>query len=286
MKPLLCVCAIICIFILQACTAKDKASMVSGGEQTRKLVWAEEFNYTGLPDSSKWSYENGFVRNGEPQYYTVKRLENCHVENGMLVIEARKETWPNAAYKAGSTNASQKDSLAAYTSASINTLGKQTWQYGRIEVRAKLPAGKGSWPAIWMMGENRAQIGWPGCGEIDIMEFLGKDPTTVYATMHYPDTTASGNSSLGGKYITTNIADSFHVYAIEWDSNQISFYFDDKKYFVFDIKNSQHTSFNPFQKKCYLLLNLALGKQGSWPGPTDDAILPFRYYVDYVRVYQ
>ena len=273
------------LMIASACNVKSKADIVPV-DPARKLVWSDEFNYSGLPDSAKWGYENGFVRNSEPQYYTTKRLENCRVENGMLVIEARKETWHNAAYKPGSSNPSEKDSLAYYTSASINTLGKQAWQYGRIEVRAKVPAGKGTWPAIWMMGENRPQVGWPACGEIDIMEFLGKDTTTVYGTMHYPDTTVSKKGSQGGKAITQNAANGFHIYAIEWDKQKISCFYDEQKYFVFDIKNSQHTSFDPFNKKCYLLLNLAMGKAGSWPGPTDDSILPIQYYIDYVRVYQ
>ncbi|MEO5683240.1 MAG: glycoside hydrolase family 16 protein [Chitinophagaceae bacterium] len=279
---------LLCILLLTvACNAQRKADIIPVSPSVeKKLVWAEEFNYSGLPDSTKWGYELGFVRNQEPQYYTSKRLDNARVENGMLVIEARKENFPNAAYKPGSTVASQKDSLAAYTSASINTLNKQTWQYGRIEVRAKVPAGKGTWPAIWMMGENRPQVGWPDCGEIDIMEFLGKDPSTVYATIHYPDTNAAKYKSMGGKTVTTDASSDFHVYAIEWNKDSIVFYFDAQRYFAFDIKKSQHTSFNPFQKKNYLLLNMALGHQGAWPGPTDDNILPIRYYVDYVRVYQ
>jgi len=271
------------VLLLAACNAHKGADLVAPNPPAeRKLVWSDEFNYSGLPDTTKWGYEEGFVRNQEPQYYTIRRLENCRVENGMLVIEARKETWPNAAYKPGSA----QDSVAAYTSASINTLYKQAWQYGRVEVRAKLPAGRGTWPAIWMMGENRPQVGWPSCGEIDIMEFLGKDPSTVYGTVHYPDTTASKYGSLGGKIAINNAADDFHLFAIEWDRQKISFYYDTQQYFVFDVKNSQHTSANPFQRKCYLLLNLALGRQGSWPGPTDDSILPCRYYIDYVRVYQ
>src|ERR1700761_1435709 len=107
----------------------------------KKLVWADEFNYKGLPDKSKWAYENGFVRNSEPQYYTTGRLENCRVENGMLIIEARKEEYPNAKYKAGSANWAEKDQFAHYTSASLITKGKADWQYGRIEVRAKVPGG-------------------------------------------------------------------------------------------------------------------------------------------------
>ncbi|MDR3246305.1 MAG: glycoside hydrolase family 16 protein, partial [Prevotellaceae bacterium] len=130
--------------------------------QTNKweLIWSDEFNYSGLPNSRKWNYEEGFVRNREAQYYTKARLENAKVENGELVITARKE-----AYDA-----------ASYTSASINTRGKFEFQGGRIEVRAKLPEGRGVWPAIWTLGTNINKVGWPVCGEIDIMEFVGYEP--------------------------------------------------------------------------------------------------------------
>lgn len=126
-----------------------------------ELIWNDEFNANGLPDSSKWGYEVGFVRNKEKQYYTKTRIENCYQKNGSLVIESRKESYKDA----------------DYTSASINTLGKYAIEGNvRIEVRAKLPEGRGIWPAIWMMGTNITEVGWPKCGEIDIMEFVGHTP--------------------------------------------------------------------------------------------------------------
>lgn len=278
-------CLIPFIMLLTACN-RHQQPVPSPASPVRKLVWSDEFDYTGLPDPAKWGYEEGFVRNNEPQYYTSARLANSRVENGLLILEAHKENWRNAYYVPGSTKPGEKDSLAKYTSASINTLTKQTWLYGRIEVRAKLPTGKGTWPAIWMMGENRAQLGWPRCGEIDIMEFLGKDPFTVYATVHYPDTTARGYSSAGTSLKIPDPSQDFHIYALEWNADKIDVFFDNKLYLSFPNKKANHTGQDPFRKKNYLLLNLALGHEGGWPGPTDDAILPARYYIDYVRVYQ
>nr|WP_262919837.1 glycoside hydrolase family 16 protein [Niabella hibiscisoli] len=160
-----------------------------------------------MPDSTKWGYESGLVRNKEPQYYTVKRQENCRVENGSLVIEARKEPYEGA----------------AYTSASLTTLGKRSFRYGRIEVRAKVPKGLGSWPAIWMLGTNRGPVKWPHCGEIDIMEFVGKDSSLVYGTLHYSDKEQKyqmkgAKPAMGAPY------NDYHLYAIERTADVISFF--------------------------------------------------------------
>ncbi|MDQ1090532.1 beta-glucanase (GH16 family) [Siphonobacter sp. SORGH_AS 1065] len=248
------------------------------------LVWSDEFNYQGLPDPKKWNYEEGFVRNKEPQYYTKERLQNIRVENGTLIIEARKESYP--LQKSGSANAQRAgQSVAGYTSASIMTLGKKTWKYGRFEVRAKVPKGKGSWPAFWMKGANNPTVKWPFCGEIDVMEYAGKDSTQVYGTVHYADSTdqyryEGKKPSVGAPY------EDFHIYAAEWYEDRIEFYYDDLKYFVFDLAKAQKGSENPFQKDFYLMLNLALGRQGTMAGPLYDEILPLTYVVDYVRVYQ
>lgn len=246
---------------LAACTASKHAG--------RKLVWSDEFNYTGLPDSTKWSYEQGFIRNKEPQYYTSHRPENARVENGHLRIEAKKEDYKGA----------------KYTSASIITKDKADFQYGRVEVRAKLPAGKGSWPAIWMLGSNHGAVRWPECGEIDIMEFLGKEPTTVYGTMHWEGDDGK-HKQKGGTQKNVAPADGFHVYAIEWSDAKIDCYYDDNLYFSFDYSQESEKVKKIFQQRYYLLLNLALGREGGWPGPVDDNDLPFVYEVDYVRVYQ
>jgi beta-glucanase (GH16 family) len=248
-----------------------------------ELVWSDEFDYTGLPDATKWDYEVGFVRNRELQYYTKARQENARVEDGNLVIEARCEAFPNPGYDAASKRWQKSRKDAEYTAASLITLNKASWQYGRIEVRAKLPEGKGVWPAIWMMGTDRTKVGWPRCGEIDIMEFVGKAPNLVHGTVHFPNAEGKHRSS-GGKLKTVAPYDDFHVYAIEWSKERIDFYFDTKKYFSFDLDKANVGEGNPFRKPFYLLINFAVG--GSWGGPVDPAVFPSKYLIDYVRVYR
>ena len=268
------------------------ASAAFAQDSSWKLVWADEFDQGTAPAAAIWNYEHGFVRNRELQYYTKERPENVRIENGLLVIEGRKERFPNAKHQAEATDWQRAPEFAEYTSGSINTAGKIAWQYGRIEVRAKLPAGKGTWPAIWMMGDKKANPavrGWPFCGEIDIMEHVGKTPTNIHATCHWGvDGTDRKHRSKGGHTLNhdpKNTYDEFHVYAIEWDKDKIDFFYDDLKYFSFDIAQADMPDgSNPFRQKHYLLLNLALG--GSWGGDMDDSALPARYEIDYVRVYE
>jgi len=174
--------------------------------------------------------------------------------------------------------------LAYYTSASINTLGKASWKYGRIEVSSKIPKGLGVWPAIWMMGVNRSQVHWPACGEIDVMEFVGHDSASIFGTIHYAKEGGEGHGSSHNKIETIRPYDDFHLYALEWDSTELKIFFDDKLYHSFKIENATIKNDNPFRKPFYLLLNLALG--GEWGGEIDDAILPQSFLIDYVRVYQ
>lgn len=261
------------------------AQSATSAKDGRKLVWSDEFNYTGLPDSTKWGYEEGFERNHEPQYYTKKRLENCRVENGCLVIETKKEEYANAAYRRDSDNWKRKEPFAHYTSASINTKGKESWKYGRIEMRAKVPGGRGIWPAFWMLGYDGGAARWPGSGEIDIMEYLGRDGARIYGTVHYMDVNNKFRDR-GEAPVVGNPADGFHIYAVEWDENGISFYYDNLKYFIFTYDRPEGKPGAVFQKDFYLLVNMALGHEGSWAGPVDDKALPCKYYVDYIRVYQ
>jgi len=241
-----------------------------------KLVWSDDFRQDpdGLPDPTKWGYEVGFIRNHESQYYTKDRLENARIEHGQLIIEGRKEEYlePGPVHHPA----------AHYTSASLETIGKADWTYGRIEVRAKLPAGKGVWPAIWTLGSDIHQVGWPRCGEIDIMELVGKEPGIIHGTMHY---FADGkHAAKGGQSVLGHPEKDFHIYAAEWTPDRIELFVDDKKYFSFDTRLAQNDGQNPFQNPHYLILNLALG--GSWGGPIDDTIFPQRLTVDYVRIYQ
>jgi beta-glucanase (GH16 family) len=235
-----------------------------------KLVWSDEFEKAGLPDPQKWTYEVGFIRNNELQYYTVGDQKNARVENGNLVIECRKDP------KAGNP----------ITSASMITLGKADWLYGRVEVRAKVPAGLGSWPAIWMMGTDRPKVGWPKCGEIDIMEFVGHNPDKIHATVHFPaNEPGKLNASRGSNITTLNPWSDFHVYAVEWSRDRLDFYYDEKMYFSVKNDGSETAGFR-FDKPCYLLINLAFG--GTWGAQkgVDESVLPLKYLVDYVRIYQ
>lgn len=239
--------------------------------QTLKLVWNDEFNGTGLPDSAKWGYEHGFVRNHEKQFYTRERLENVFQKDGKLVIKSLKENYEENGQK------------AEVTSGSVTTDGKAAWTYGRIEVCAKLPTGRGAWPAIWMLGTNIHQIGWPKCGEIDIMEYVGFNPTQIHATVH-----ASNNGKHTSKGFWTRIPgveDRFAVYAVEWTEDKMDFFVDDQLYFTFR-KTDREISPWPFDKPHYLILNNAVG--GAWGGQKgiDDAAFPMTYEIDYVRVYQ
>lgn len=239
-------------------------------EQSWQLVWSDEFNEDGLPNAQWWDFERGYVRNNELQYYTTKRLENCRQENGTLVIEARRD--PSA------------DNPV--TSASLTSRRTASWTYGRFEVRAQLAAGRGTWPAIWMLGDNIGQVGWPQCGEIDIMEFVGYDPDTVHGTVHTASYNHVKNTARGGSIDSDDLTTSMHVYAVEWEPEEIRFYFDDQLYYTFENDGRGDDATWPFHRPQHLKLNLAIG--GIWGGAqgVDDALYPTQFLVDYVRVYQ
>lgn len=234
-------------------------------KDSKTLVWSDEFNYNGLPDPEKWDYEEGFIRNREPQYYTRERPENARVEGGNLIITAIREDYNEA----------------EYTSASIITLGKYEFTYGRVEVRAKLPAGRNVWPAIWTLGVNRGDVGWPTCGEIDIMEFWGTSPNSVSANVHTKDYNHTKGNGRGGKIEVSKPWENFHVYAVEWYTDRLNFYFDDNLYYSCP-KKGEGIGEWPFDAPQYLLINLALtrGKEG-----IDDSAFPTEYLIDYVRIY-
>ena len=234
------------------------------------LVWSDEFDRDGMPDPSRWTYEEGFIRNQESQYYTRARPENARIEDGTLIIEARRERFGDD---------------AEYTSASLTTRGIASWRYGRVEVRAKLPTGRGMWPAIWMLGENIDEVGWPASGEIDIMENVGFDPDRIHANVH----TEAFNHVLGtNKGASIEVPDpheEFHVYAVEWSAERIEFFVDGRSYFTFTNSAAGAAEW-PFDQPHFLIINAAIG--GGWGGQQgiDDSIFPQRYYIDYVRVYE
>jgi beta-glucanase (GH16 family) len=230
--------------------------------QDWNLVWSDEFNYAGLPDTTKWINEVGFLRNNELQYYTYRRLENSKVENGALLIIGKEELYNGA----------------DYTSASLTTDGKHSWKYGKIEARIKLPNGQGMWPAFWLLGQNIHQVGWPKCGEIDIMEHINNENMN-HGTMHWD---INGHVSYGG--IVDCDMQLYHIYSLEWDEQSISWLLDGNKYWEGNIKDSINST-EEFHNPFYIILNLAIG--GSWPGSPDATTsFPDTMRVDYVRVYQ
>ncbi len=238
-------------------------------ETGKKLIWSDEFGINGLPDAAKWNYDtggNGFGNN-EAQFYTEKRPENARVENGKLVIEARKEDF-------------EKNK---YTSARLLTKGKFSFQYGTVEVRAKLPEGRGTWPAIWMMSERMQK--WPDDGELDIMEHVGYHPGYIHASVH----TRDYNHIIGTqKTDTVSVNDAsrrFHVYKAEWTPEKIEVFVDGRKFFTYQNKEKNYGAW-PFDQPYFLILNLAVG--GFWGGKEgiDDTVFPQKFEIDYVRVYQ
>lgn len=237
---------------LAACSKEDdheKKDIDFGLKELEwELVWEDNFDTDGLPDPEIWDYEDGYIRNNELQYYTKFRKENARVENGNLIIEARKDNWNDK----------------EITSASLHTYGKKSILYGKIEVRAKLPTGKGTWPAIWMLGNSiRNGVSWPECGEIDIMENVGYDPDVIHANVH----TKAYNHSIGtnkGNHVSADKPyEKFHEYTVEWFEDKIIFYLDGKAYFTFSNEGTGNDVW-PFDKPHYLILNLAIG--GSWGG--------------------
>lgn len=257
------------VLVLGFCSSGSARAADAAATNEWKLVWSDEFNTDGPPDPAKWGYEEGFVRNKEKQYYTRERLENARVEKGLLIIESRKETFKNA----------------EYTSASLTTRKKASWTRGRVEVRAKLPKGRGVWPAIWMLGVDEKRAGWPACGEIDIMEYVGFDPDTIYANVHTRTFNHAKGTGRGSKIKAATPCDVFHVYAMEWHADRLDFFLDGQKYFSCPNDGGGEGSW-PFESPEYLILNTALG--GAWGGQKgiDDAIFPQRFEIDYVRVYQ
>lgn len=240
----------------------------------RRLTWSDEFDTGSVPDPAKWSFDTGGNGwgNGELETYT-SRPENAAIENGNLVITARRETFTGA------------DGITRdYTSARLNTAGHFSQVYGRFEARIKLPAGQGMWPAFWMLGQNIGSAGWPGCGEIDIMENLGREPQTVHGTVHGPGYSGAGGIS-APLTIAANFADDFHIFAVEWDAQSVRFFVDDTQYASVTPADLPAGTSWVFDHPFFVILNLAVG--GNWPGnPDGTTVFPQQMLVDYVRVYQ
>ena len=254
---------------LAACTP---AAAPDRTEDGRRLVWSDEFAGSGPPDTTRWAYDTGGHGwgNRELQFYTAGRPANARRADGHLIIEAHREA-------RGDND---------YTSARLVTRGRRSWTYGRFEVRARVPSGRGTWPAIWMLGENIDRVGWPRCGEIDIMEHVGYNPDSVFATTHTEAFNHVNGRARSGGLRDTTLETDFHVYAIDWRPDRIDFYYDDRHYHEFRRPAGAGPAEWPFDQPQYLLLNLAVG--GAWGGRrgVDSTGWPRRFAVDYVRVYQ
>lgn len=245
-------------------TGYTSASSYSG----MTLVWSDEFNGKTL-NTSNWTYETGNSGwgNNELEYYTNSQ-KNTFLTGGYLVIEARSESM-------GTSN---------YTSARIKTEDKKTFTYGRIDIRAKLPEGQGLWPALWMLGNNINSVGWPTCGEIDIMELLGQNTSTIYGSYHWENQGSEGNASESYSLSSGRFSDSFHVFSLQWDSTKMAIMVDDFTYATVNRSDVTGTSY-PFDQPFFFVFNVAVG--GSWPGsPNSSTVFPQRMIVDYIRVFQ
>ncbi|HEY0046230.1 MAG TPA: glycoside hydrolase family 16 protein [Flavobacterium sp.] len=241
------------------------ATTFSQAQTARKLIWEENFDGKAL-DEKTWNFEMGDGcpncgwGNNERQLYT---RENHQVDNGMLTITAKKDG-------------------DKYTSTRITTKDKKEFQCGRFEARAKLPVGHGIWPAFWMLGANISEVGWPKCGEIDILEYVGREPDMVFTSLHTKD--SHGNTINTKKTKFEDIEEGFHVYAAEWTKEKIDFFVDGKLVYTFNPEQRTEDVW-PFNQPFYIIVNMAIG--GNFGGPeVDDKIFPQQFIIDYIRVYQ
>ncbi|MEO6314779.1 MAG: glycoside hydrolase family 16 protein [Chitinophagaceae bacterium] len=284
-STILIIAAAFSFILLAGCHAAKALNVEAGTADTTggyKLVWADEFNANGSPDTTAWSFEKGFVRNGELQWY---QPENATCKNGLLVIEGRRETKPHPGFEPGSNDWKKKRERINYTASSIHTRGKHAWRYGRFIMRGRIAISPGLWPAWWTLGE---QGGWPANGEIDIMEYYGNKVLANVACLGpggKPEwfTKIQPADSLGG----AAWAARFHTWRMDWDENAIALYMDDQlvnSVALGLLVNKDGSGVNPFTRPHYMLLNLAVGGiNGGDPAATR---FPNKFEIDYVRVYQ
>lgn len=261
------------LFLSLGCSENSSSSDITEYEGY-ELVWNDEFNEDGLPNPDYWDYDTGDDGwgNNELQDYTARDKQTARTEDGNLIITAFLiET------------ASQKE----YRSARLVTRGKHAWKYGRIEMRAKLPGGTGTWPAFWMLPEvwNYGNGSWPANGEIDIMEYVGYNPGVVHASVHTEARNHMRGNNASSDIMVADAEKEFHTYAIEWTEDKISAYINSYKYFEYT-NNGEGYPYWPFDKEFHIILNTAIG--GTWGGAqgVDDSIFPQEFVIDYVRVYQ
>lgn len=256
--------------------AEDRPGAPISRSHDYRLVWSDEFEADGAIDPVRWSHDASRNREGwyndELQYYAANRLENVRIEDGKLVIEARREAL------------SDRPDWGGQDYASGRIVSRGAWTYGMIEARAKLPCGRGTWPAIWMLPQGGGS--WPREGEIDIMEHVGHRPGVVHGTVHTEAYNHVAKTERGGTAPVPDACDAFHEYRVTWTTGRIAFAVDGRDYYVFDNDGSGQTATWPFDGPFHLILNVAVG--GAWGGAegVDEAALPQRMEIDWVRVYQ
>ena len=289
MKSIFATCVVYFLLTVTTTGIAGKRTIQEEGESRHlvpagyKLVWADEFNKSGKPDPQNWNYESGFVRNEEFQWY---QPENARCDNGLLIIEAKREKKINPRYKADSKDWKESRQYGDYTSASLTTKGLRAWRYGRFEVRARIDTRAGLWPGFWTLGTKGI---WPGCGEIDIMEYYrgmllanaawaSERPWTPrWRDFRKPIT----------EFNDPQWSDKFHVWRMDWDAESIKLYVDDYLMNSVDLTrtfNKNKEGKNPFRQPHYIILNLAIG--GTSGGDPSHTEFPARYEIDYVRVYE
>ncbi|NLR90332.1 MULTISPECIES: glycoside hydrolase family 16 protein [Flammeovirga] len=275
MKQLLLLFSPILLFI--SCEKPKENSTTQATEYS--LVWSDEFNEGTMPDTSKWSYDIEGNKwqwgNQELQAYTKARPNNIKISEGNLIITAEKEEFLDPV----------SNKKFDYTSTRLISKGKGDWLYGKFVVRAKLPSGRGTWPAIWMLPTDWEYGDWPKSGEIDIMEHVGYEKDSIYASAHTEAYHHSIGTNKTKSIAITDAESNFHEYIVEWGPEEYSVYVDDQKYFTFKNEHKTYKQW-PFDKRFHLLLNIAVG--GMWGGMKgiDENIWPQSMYIDYVRVYQ
>lgn len=272
---LLCCCGL--VLLMTSCGQKpDQDIIVRSTSTEMNLVWSDEFEVDGLPDETKWNYDmgDGCPRtcgwgNNELQYYTKANLSNARVEGGNLILEAHK------------TAMGRKQ----YTSARLVTKDKGDWKYGTISIRARLPTGLGTWPAIWMLPTENIYGNWPNSGEIDIMEHVGFAQDSIYGTVHTTVFNHMIGTEMSKASYQPDVESTFNTYTIEWDENGIKWLIDGQQYHSFENKEESEKEW-PFDEKFHLIMNISVG--GNWGGRmgVDSHIWPQRMEVDWVRVYQ
>src|SRR4051812_49290751 len=270
-------CATFCSIVLPNIVLAQ-SEIPNAVEKQWVLVWSDELNGNdgALPDPDKWVLETGGGGWGNKELETyTNRAVNAQQKNGSLVITAQKEKYKG------------RDKIEReYTSARLKTQGKFEQAYGRVEARIKIPFGQGIWPAFWMLGSDIAEVGWPNCGEIDIMENIGKEPTVVHGTIHGPG--YSGDAGIGSPFSLADgkkFAEDFHVYAVEWEPTQLRFFVDDHLYATRTPSDLPQGAKWVYDHKFFVILNIAVG--GGWPGnPDKTTTFPQQMLVDYVRAYQ